>query len=245
MTTTTELMKGQREKDWEKTTFEPGTKRRGRDTRLRTAAIVAGLSLLAMAVIAGLSNFAVIGNLIVPGDAEATAANIAGSAALFRLGAAGLLAVAVLDVLVAWGLYLVLRAMNPSLSLLGAWLRVVFAAIFAVAINSLFAAAGSASLDPEQTLFLAETFERGWQAGLIFFGLHLGITGALVWRYGSLSWIFGVLLIVAGAGYVLDALVMLLGLPFALELSMFTFVGEVVFIFWLLIRGGRAVSPAG
>lgn len=219
--------------------METTTTNRDRDTGPRTAAIVAGISLLAMAVIAGLSNFAVIGNLTVTGDAEASAANLISSAVLFRLGALGLLIVTILDVLVAWGLYVVFRPVNPSISLLSAWLRVVFAAIFAVAINNLFGAVRAAPSDPAQTLFLLETFDRGWQAGLIFFGLHLGLVGVLIWRYGSLSWIFGVLLIIAGAGYVVDALGTLLSPVYSLELSRFTFVGELVLIFWLLIRGGK------
>jgi hypothetical protein len=209
------------------------------DIQPRAAAIVAGISLLAMAVVAGLCNFAVIGNLSVPGDAEATAMNLVSAAGLFRLGAVGLLVVTILDVLVAWGLYIVLRVVNPSLSMLSAWFRVVFAVIFAVAINNLFGAVRAAPQDPAQTLFFLETFELGWQAGLIFFGLHLGLVGVLIWRYGSLSWIFGVLLIVSGAGYVLDGLSMLLNSPVTFELSRFTFVGEVVFIFWLLFRGGK------
>ena len=56
----------------------------GRETRPRTAAIVAGVSLLAMAVIAGLSNFAVIEKLQVPGEAGITAGNLAASSGLFR-----------------------------------------------------------------------------------------------------------------------------------------------------------------
>jgi hypothetical protein len=231
MTQITKSMEGQK--------IEARSMNRGSGIRPRTASIVAGISLLAMAVIAGLSNFTVIGNLTVPGDAEATAANLISSAGLFRLGAVGLLVVTILDVLVAWGLYIVLRTVNPSLSLLSAWLRVVFAAIFAIAINSLFGAVRAASQDPSQTLFFLETFELGWQAGLIFFGLHLGLVGVLIWRYGSLSWIFGILLIVSGAGYVLDGFSTLLNAPVTVELSRFTFVGEVVFIFWLLIRGGK------
>lgn len=215
------------------------TTKLGRDTRPRTAAIVAGISLLAMAVIGALCNFAVIQNLIVPGEADITAANLVTSAVLFRLGAVGLLVVAILDVVVAWGLYVVFRTVNPSLSLLGAWFRLVYAAIFAAAINSLFGALRAAPLQPAETMFLLESFEQGWQSGLIFFGLHLSVMGFLIWRYGSFSWIFGVLLIIAGAGYVVDGLGTLLTPVYALELSIYTFVGEVVFIFWLLIRGGK------
>ena len=72
-----------------------------RDTQPRTAALIAGIALVAMAVIAALANFGVIANLAVPGDPSATAANLAESAELLRLAAAGFTIVAILDVVVA------------------------------------------------------------------------------------------------------------------------------------------------
>jgi hypothetical protein len=215
-----------------------------RDTRPRMGALVAGIGLLAMAVIAGLSTFGVIDSLTVPGDPGATAANLVNSAALFRLGAVGLVVVAILDVAVAWGLYIVLRSVNPSLSLLGAWFRVGYAAIFVMAINNLFSALRAAPVDPAQSAFFLETFQYGWQTGLIIFGIHLGVIGFLVWRSTYISWIFGVLLVVSGVGYTVDGFGTLLDPAYSLALSTFTFVGEVAFIFWLLIRGSRLPDGA-
>jgi len=219
---------------------ESTTAKSGRDTRPRTAAIVAGLGLLAMAVIAAVSNFGAIQNLTVPGNPGATATNLVDSATRFRLGAVGLILVAVLDVVVAWGLYVVLRGVNSSLSLFGAWFRLAYAAIFAVVINNLFSALRAAPADPNQAFFLIQSFNQGWQIGLVFFGLHLGVVSALLWgRPGVFSRVVAVLLIIAGAGYLVDGLGTAISPVYALELGRFTFVGEVVFIFWLLIRGGR------
>jgi len=215
-----------------------------RDTRPSTAALVAGIGLLTMAVIAALSNFGVINNLIVPADAGATASNLVGSAGLFRLGAVGLIVVAILDVVVAWGLYVAFRTVNPSLSLLGAWLRLAYAAIYAQVIFSLFSALRAAAVDPAQTMFILQSFDQGWQAGLIIFGFHLGIVGLLVWRPGFFSRLVSVLLVIAGAGYVVDGLGTLLSPSYALKLSTFTFVGEVVFIFWLIIHGRKLPEKA-
>jgi Domain of unknown function (DUF4386) len=212
------------------------------DTRPRTAALVAGIGLLVMAVIAALSNFGVINSLTVPGDAGATARNLVNSAVLFRLGAVGLIVVAVLDVVVAWALYVVLRTVNPSLSLLGAWFRLAYAAIFAAAISSLFSALRAAPVEPTETLFLLKTFDQGWHIGLVAFGLHLGVVGLLVWRPGFFSRLVSVLLAVAAVGYIVDSLGTLLSPTYSLGLSAFTFVGEVVFIFWLLILGGKLAA---
>lgn len=222
----------------------PGTPAPARDIRPRTAALVAGVALLAMAVIAALSNFGAVNGLTVQGDAGATAKNLVDSAGLFRLGAVGLLVVAILDVVVAWALYLVFRTVNPSLSLLGAWLRLAYAAIFAAAITSLFGALRAASAEPAQALFLLTSFHQGWNIGLIAFGLHLGVIGFLVWRPGFFSRLVSVLLAVAAAGYVVDSLGSLLSPNYSLGLSRFTFVGEVVFIFWLLIRGSKLPDTA-
>lgn len=207
------------------------------DTRPRIAALIAGAALLVMAIIAPLSTFGGIDRLIIPGDPVATAANLVNSATIFRLATVGLMVVVVLDIVVAWGLYVVFRRVNGGLSLLGAWMRLVYAAIFAIAIDHLFVALRATAIDPTQALFFLEYYHQTWQAGLIVFGVHLGVVGLLVWRSDFAPRVLGVLLVVAGVGYVTDGLGTLLTPTYGLELSTYTFVGEVILIFWLLIRG--------
>lgn len=210
-----------------------------RDTQPGTAALIAGISLLAMAVIAAYANFAVIMNLDVPGDPSTTAANLVESAGQARLAAAGFIIVVILDVIVAWGLYIVLRSVNPSLSLLGGWLRLAYAAILAVAINSLLNALHAGPMDPALAGFFLESFDSLWQIGLIVFGLHLCVVGYLAWQAEFIHWLFGLLLIIAGLGYIVDGFGTVLIPDYSLDLAMFTFIGEVALIFWLLIRGRK------
>lgn len=210
-----------------------------RDTQPGTAALIAGISLLAMAVIAAYANFAVIMNLEVPGDPSTTAANLVESAGQARLAAAGLIIVVILDVIVAWGLYIVLRSVNPSLSLLGGWLRLAYAAIFAVAINSLLNALHTGLMDPALAGFFLESFNSLWQIGLIIFGLHLCVVGYLAWQAEFIHWLFGLLLIIAGLGYIVDGFGTVLIPDYSLDLAVFTFIGEVALILWLLIRGRK------
>ena len=216
------------------------TKRLG--TSRRTAALVSGVALLLMAIVAAVANFAVLEGAIVSSDAAATAANIAGAPTRFRLGATGFLLVALLDVIVAWGLYELFRREQPGLSLLGGWLRLAYAAIFAVAIAGLFTAARTAPTDAAATLLQVQRFNDGWTAGLLIFGGHLIVVGILAWRSSFVHWIFGLLLLVAGAGYLVDSLAALVNPSYSLELALYTFVGEVLFIFWLLIRGARLLD---
>lgn len=216
-------------------------------TPLRTAALVAGVAMLAMAVIAPLCIFGVIGRLTVADDATATAANLVASAGLFRLAAVGVLVVALLDVVVAWGLDELLHGVHRSLSKLGAWLRLIYAALFAVAAGELFAALRAAPTNPAEALFRLDGFQQGWQIALVVFGVHLVVVGALVWRAPFISRVFGALLVVAGLGYFVDGLGVLLSPSYALSLGSFTFVGELLFMCWLLARGrklGGAEPPA-
>jgi hypothetical protein len=215
------------------------------DVRPRSAALVAGIGLLAMAIIAGVATFGVINTMNVPGDPGATAANLVGSASAARLSGAGLVIVAILDIIVAWALYIVLRAVSPGLSLLAAWFRLAYAAVFAAAIGSVFNALQAALSDPALAASFLEGYNQAWQIALIVFGVHLGLVGYLVWKADFAHWLFGALLILAGAGYFVDGLGTLISPSYALGMSAFTFIGEVVFMGWLLIRGTRLPDSSG
>jgi hypothetical protein len=205
----------------------------------RTAALVSGIALVVMAVIAGASNFAIVEGLVVAGDPAGTAAIISERSSAVRLGALAFAVTAILDVLVAWGLYELFRKSNSSASLLGAWLRLSYAAVFLVAAADLFGAAQLAATDPSAAYLLASSFRDTWTVGLIIFGCHLLVVGSVAIRATFVHWIFGVLLLVAGVGYIFDSVAVLLYPDFGFQLALYTFVGEVVFIFWLLIRGTR------
>jgi len=118
----------------------------------------------------------------------------------------------------------------------GGWLRLAYAAVFALAIVNLFTAARTAGADSTEALRLIEHFDDGWNVGLVFFGLHLVVVGFLAVRSAFVHWIFGVLLIVAGLGYLLDSLAVLAAPSYSLEIGLYTFVGEVVFIVWVFVR---------
>src|SRR5258706_7600265 len=97
---------------------------------LRNAARIAGFGYLMVFILGIFGNFFVFEKLIVPGDAVTTANNIIANESLFRLGIASWVIVITFDALVAWALYILLKPINKSLSLLAAWFRLVFVAIF-------------------------------------------------------------------------------------------------------------------
>ena len=106
-------------------------------SQVRRASVIAGIGILLLAILAGISHFVVLENLVTQGDATQTANDIVNSENIFRLGIASLLLVAVLDVVVAWALLTVFEPVSRSVSLLAAWFRALYATIFVVAISQL------------------------------------------------------------------------------------------------------------
>jgi len=75
----------------------------------RTAAKIAGVGYVILFALGVFANFFVREGLVVTGDARMTAANLAESEGLFRLGMVSFLVIFLVDVIVAWGLYIVFR----------------------------------------------------------------------------------------------------------------------------------------
>lgn len=216
----------------------------------RKVALTAGFGLLLIALLAPFAQFGVLQNLVVPADATATANNILASEGLFRIGIAAFLAVIMLDVVVAWALYVLLRPVSDAFALLVAWGRVVYAAVFATALANLFDAVqflGGAddlpTLPPEQlhaqAMASIASFENGWGVGLAIFGLHLVGLGSLLVRSKLFPRLLGLLVILAGGGYLMDSFGMILVPDYALNVSLFTFVGEALLIVWLFLSAKR------
>jgi hypothetical protein len=225
-------------------------------TSVGKAAVVAGIGLLLMMIPAIFANFAVVEGLIVPGDAATTASNIADNATLFRLGIGCFMIVAILDLLVTWALYIVLKPVNKSLSLLAAWGRLVYTTILAVALPFLVTAlrlvedAGyQAALGAEglqaQVLLSAGAFNDVWAFGYLFFALHLLLIGYLAFKSGYIPKILGILVMVSSFSYLIDNVARLLLPAYGDYTAVFmillvpAFLGEPLLAVWLLIRGRK------
>jgi hypothetical protein len=102
------------------------------DQTQRTAARAVGFSYLIAMVLALFAGFYVLSQIIAPGDAARTAANIIAHERLFRLGIASDLAAFGVDVVLITALYLVLKPVNHGLALLAALFRVIETAIMVV-----------------------------------------------------------------------------------------------------------------
>jgi hypothetical protein len=209
----------------------------------QTVARTAGLLYLLLLPL-GIFGMAVSANLVVAGDAAATARTILTSESLFRLSIVSALAVQVVNVLVVLLLYKLLESVNRSMAalmviflLLGAPIAMLnelnqFAVLF------LLSGAHSAA-DPSQALvpLFLNLHALGIQIAGIYWGLWLFPMGYLVFKSGFLPRILGVLLIIGCLGYLVDSFAAFLAPGLHVQVAQFTFLGEVLLPLWLLVKG--------
>ena len=225
-------------------------------TNLRKAALISGISLILMALAAAFSYGFVHGSLVVPGDISTTYTNITSSITLFKAEITGWVVILLLDIIVAWSLYIFLKPVNRELSLLAAWLRLIYTALLGIAIlNLLFVLLLSNGADYLSLLKMdqlqanmalrLEAFELIWSIGLIVFGVHLFIVGWIAFQSNKIPKIIAILLVLAAIGYIIIHLCMTLLVQQSIITTlefMFTvpmIVGELGFGLWLLVKGGK------
>jgi len=208
-----------------------------------------------MAIIAPIVNFSILQPLFVKTDVASTFNGIVSSEAGFRMAIGGFLLVAMLDILVAWAMYIFLKPVCAALSLLAAWIRLIYAGILIVALFYLLSAlqwihtsGNLPAMFPDQIqtqVYLSvEAFNAGWGLSLIVFGFHLLVLGFLLYLAGYMRRILGLLVVLASFGYLTDGFGRLLSVNYTANISMVTFIGEVVLIFWLLIKGCKIADPS-
>lgn len=226
-------------------------------TDRRQAALIAGIGYVLLFGLAIFANFFVREGLVVADDAQATAANIAESNTLFRLGLAAFLAIFLIDIVVAWALHVVFRAQHHDLSLMAAWSRLVYTVFLGVGAIFLFQALElydtSGAIDAlgvaernAQALVGLELFNTTWLIGLAAFGLHLIVLGALVVRSVETPRWLGIAMIAAGSAYVLDTTAYTVLADYAqyadgllLMVAVPSIIAEGWFGLWLLARAAR------
>jgi len=226
-----------------------------KDISLHKAALIAGLGYLAVFIFASYAGADSVSTG--PGVSVTTAINNMANEAIFRSGIASWLIVLLADVVVAWALYILLKPVNKSLSLLAAWFRLIFTAITGISLLTLLIALQLSKGADHLTAFTPEQLQAQvilllnahWDLTLIawvFFGLHIFFLGYLIFKSSYIPRVLGVLLIVASIGYLIHSFASFL-LPnsanFAETLLAVTIapaiIAEFSLTFWLLYKGTK------
>jgi hypothetical protein len=188
--------------------------------------------------------------LIVHGNAAATASNIAASETLFRLGIAAVLIGQAAFIFVALALYDLLKGVSRRHASLMVILILVSIPIALVnelnSIAALVLVRGESVFEKPQRDALAMLFlnlhHHGFVVAEIFWGLWLFPLGLLVYRSRFLPRFLGVWLALAGIAWVILSLTGMLLPQYQNKVDSYSqpaFIGEIVFMLWLAIKGAQ------
>lgn len=192
--------------------------------------------------------------LIVPGDISSTAYNIVANETLYRLSIVSALLIGVIGIFLVLLLYRLFNRVDQSQSAMMVVLLLVAipVALFneALKFGPLLLLTDTSfsnhfSLEQIQTLsvLFLDLHEHGIAISGIFWGLWLFPLGFLVYKSRALPRILGVLLVLAGVGYLVDSLIFFLLPTVTVEFAPFLFWGELFFPLWLLIKGVNHPKP--
>lgn len=217
---------------------------------LRSTARLTGLAYLGLAISGLLGYLLVRQQLYVPGDADATAANLVGNEALARFGTAVDLTVVLTQALAALLFYRLFRGVDAfaagaiaAFGLVNSVVILIAAVFSATALEVALGGTAPAGDQASTAQLLHELTATSWNLGGLFFGLWLIPMGWLAWRSGYLPRALGWVLMAGGLGYVLstygvgqvpDAVASALTLPAT--------VGELWMVGYLLWMGVRPVA---
>ena len=214
---------------------------------------ISGALYLTIAICGGFSIGYVPSQIVVPGDAATTAANLLGRLGLFRLGVLADSAVILLEIAITVTLYQMFRTTSPRLALIAMVSR--FGMIVVMGINLLLwvmpyvLLTQTTGLNPADSQAFALIFFDAHALGIfvwqLFFGAHLLALGWIILRSRLVPHLLGWGLFIGAFGYMIQGLVELTFTDIAalditaIGLLMIVTFSELGFGLWLLIRGLR------
>ncbi|HYL27337.1 MAG TPA: DUF4386 domain-containing protein [Candidatus Nitrosotalea sp.] len=224
-------------------------------TSPRQVARLAGIAYLVTVLTGLFAELFVRGNLIVSGNAVATARNILGAESLYRAGFAADLIGSAAYVVVTLLLYELLKPVNRSLSLLAAFFSLVGVAVGGLAalghLAPLFLLKGAPYLStftPAQLQTLAyfalKMHAQGYLVALVFFAFYELILGYLIFKSGFFPRLLGILVAIGGAAFLINSFALFLAPAIGNALNGYMLAldgaGEISLTLWLLAFGVNA-----
>ena len=190
--------------------------------------------------------------IVVSGDPAATAANITSMESLWRFGIAAEFLALICTIALAMIYFFLLRPVSKELNLLSTFFRLVSIVVQVVAVlnlvTALFPLVNAAPLKaftPEQLYALAslaiKSHSYGYGISLLILGCTFLIHGYLIFKSGYLPKVLGILIQIAGLGYLTNGFTLVLYPAVAnqvfLAIILPVFIGELSLSLWLLVKG--------
>ena len=175
---------------------------------LQKSARTAGIGLVFMFVFGILADSIIMPKIVVWQDALQTTKNLLNNQQIFRTGIFCYASDMLANIVVAIALALFLKPVNRPIALLSAGFRLVYVTVRSFALSNLIQVSDllkSSFSDPykmsNKIMHFLEADKAGYTYALLVFGFHIFLIGYLIVRSGYMSKIFGILLWIAFAGY--------------------------------------------
>jgi len=223
------------------------------DNSQRIAAKIAGVSGLLAVVTVVFGNYALLGPLVVPGNAAETARNIVAHQTQLRVALICFLTYGVSVVILLSALYVILKPVDRLLALIGALFRLVFALLWLLTTLNLLGTLrllgnagylqvlGAEQLQALARVNLAANFDD-YYVGLPFFGLAATVCSYLWLKSSYIPRSLAAFGVIASGWCVICAFVFLIFPHFNKVVNDYWFdspmaIFELVVSFWLLFKG--------
>ncbi|MBZ9612632.1 DUF4386 domain-containing protein [Rheinheimera maricola] len=194
------------------------------------------------------------GNLIVAGDAIATAAQISAAQTLWRSGIVADLCMQLLDIPIIVLFYLLFKRVNAALNLTATGFNLIQTAMLVankltlmlpllLAGSGVYLAAFSAEQRDALAYLAIQLHGYGFAIGLLFFALACIIRGYLIIKSQLFPKILGLMLGLAGVCYLINTLALLMAPDVAAKLFPWimlpVLVGELSLSLWMIVKGAN------
>jgi hypothetical protein len=211
----------------------------------------AGILYLIITVAAIVAHFYVPAQILVPGDAAATANNILAFTPLYRIGIGSEIVILLCEIGLSVVLYVLFKPVSKPLSLVAAVFRLTMTTIHGINLLNYFfallllsgadylAVFETAQLQALALLFL-NAHGEGFTIGILFLAPHVFVLGYLIVKSTYLPRILGGLFLLAACGYLIDSAALLLWPTYGetpLFIALPIGVAEIAFPLWLLLKG--------
>ena len=211
----------------------------------RVLARIAGVLYLLLAIFGGFAEGYVEPKMYVAGNAAATAANVVANAGLLRLGVVADLLDGTVFLFLALTLYVLLNRAHKSVARAMLVLVAIATTItcvvavfefegLRVATDSSYAAAFGTAGSNALVMLMLDAQHYGLLVAQIFFGLWLVPLGYLAYKSQMFPRALGIVLILGGAGYMVDLLAAFLVPELGHRISFFVLIPPVIAEFWML-----------
>ncbi|WP_108808183.1 DUF4386 domain-containing protein [Aquimarina spinulae] len=208
-------------------------------------ALFAGIAYLLTAITGFYALMFALPQIKVEGDIVQTIANMNSNPFMFRAGIISMLCMNIITILLVIYLYKLLSNINKTTALSMLVLMLFGAGISTLNEVNHFAMLCINNIDgfsieesQNLTILFSEIYNHGAHIAVIFWGLWLFPLGVLIYKLNTrISKFLGILLFIAGAGYILDSLFLFVYPHLNIAtLSDYTSFGEILLMIWLLVK---------